>query len=1028
MPTNHLIIGLGGTGGNIIRSFRKTVYQTYSSDLAPNVNLRYLYVDSSDEFMRPEDPSWKILGHSVQLSQRSQLLIEGVNLKNVIENLNQYPALKPWLGNREDWKDILNSADSAKIFGGQKRRLGRFLFAINASKFREKVMEFVTEMQQDRSRGFAAPAATTFHVCCGLAGGTGSGSVIDAICQIRMAFPDPQQRIILYALLPEHYPAPGRAGPNYHANGYAALVELNALDIGSWRPHNILANDGSRVTLQDPFNCCYLFNDENEANIAVSLPELGDITASFLFQKIVQEENIEWGPEGSSIRRQETYEIGSQARTPERSARGAVRRSRAFFSFGIKQIAYPEVEIQEFLTYSFAVQAVRQMLFDRWVADQGFSDNPVDRNSDIAESVRKPEVMTKWYLTDDRLTLSEGILPAEIMNKSWKPIGEFWKALIPNYVTEVLDSYKHDYVKMLPELTKYCDVAFTEQYRGTGVNNFYETKRRDMTDHIRELRGRIERDLFSSWRNGEKERSIHDIDRLVIALVQSLEERLPVIDSKISKISEESELYKTNEAKIGENRAQWAKLGPISVMVGKHKNILNAQAEALITRYTLRTRLQGFRYARELTQRLIQEFNILSKEIGRCKLLITDAAKHFDTAVDTRLKDGTEKDLSKPMIREYDPDQVRSFVRQLTTDSEEQHRQASAARERLILQLADRITFANFSAKISIASFEDTLSESCRDEAKTAHANVIAMNPERGRLMGVSLIDFLRRQYEGNEDELNRFTRNTMNMAKNYLKLDLGEIKTGPSANDPAQAICTTFVTIVAPKSPESTDFRDHFCNLLRNANPGPLARIVSNDKRPHEITIVSITSVFPARFVAVAVYLKEKYEARRSGANPRRAFLEIHSEGEGYALGPGQELYDLYSETYKPADILPWINLAQALGVITEGKDQTGRKLLQLQIRRKSESEPEKPPFALGTDFDSVVQNAAPATVEELKDQIQNILTTDFLRIEKREELAKTILDRLAATGASLGTDTPRYRQEFAAYETIRGILELEN
>jgi hypothetical protein len=1025
--SNHLIIGLGGTGGNIIRSFRKTVYQAFSSDLAPNVNLRYLYVDSSDEFMKQDDPSWKILGHSVQIPQRSQLLIDGINLKSVIDNLNQYPSLKPWLGNREDWRDILNAADAAKVVGGQKRRLGRFLFATNVGKFRDKVMEFVAEMQQDRSRGFTPPVATTFHVCCGLAGGTGSGAVVDVICQIRLAFPDPQHRILLYALLPERNPAAGRAGPNYHANGYAALVELNALGIGSWQPHNILSRDGARLNIQDPFNCCYLFSDENEANVAVSLSELGDITASFLFQKIVQEANINWGDKGSTINRQEIYELGSQAKTPEYSARGVARRSRAFFSFGIKQIAYPEVEIREFLTYSFAVQAVRQLLFNRWAEGEGFKDEPV--NQSYHEFVRVPATLTQWYLTDDRLTLSEGILPAEITNKNWKPIGEFWKALIPNYVTEVLDRYKNDYVKMLPEFTKHCEVAFAEQYRSTGVNNFYETKRKDMTDHVRELRGRIERDLFSSWRTGE--RSMHDIDRLVVALIESLEERLGTIDSKVSKVAEESDVYKANEDRITENRKQWARLGILSVTLGKHKNILNAQAEALITRYTLRTRLQGFRYARELVQRLIQEFNILSKDIASCKLMLTDSAAHFKTALDGRLQDGGQKDLSKPMIREYDAVRVRGFVRDMTTDRSLQRRQTSAARERLVLLLGDRLTFANFSAKISMTNFEDTVSASCKDEAAAAHADVVALSKERGGVLDVNLIDFLRREYEGNEDQLNSYARNTMNMAKNYLKLSSVQkqlVGPGiPSANNSEEATCSTFVTIVAPKVPESAEFRTHFCDLLKNANKVGLANVVSNDTRPQEITILSITNVFPARFVEIAEYLKQKYDLRRSGENPKRAFLELHSEGEEYTLGVGQELYDLYPETYAPADVLPWLELAQALDLIEEGKDfTTGRKLIKLKIRDKS-GLPE-PPMDLGTDIESVVQDSDPATVEELKSQVQNILMTDYIRIEKREQIAKTLYDRVLATSNSVGADAPRYKRELTAYKTTRRILELEN
>src|SRR5262249_3525634 len=150
----------------------------------------------------------------------------------------------------------------------------------------------------------------------GLAGGTGSGSVVDAVAQIRSLFPDATYRINLYALLPERNPPAQKAGVNYHANGYAALMELNALSVGCWKPHNVTGVGVDRLDVQDPFNCCYLFNDENEANVSVSVAiELPEIVASFLFQKIVEIQNIEWG-ETNTLLRQETFEVGSQAKYP----------------------------------------------------------------------------------------------------------------------------------------------------------------------------------------------------------------------------------------------------------------------------------------------------------------------------------------------------------------------------------------------------------------------------------------------------------------------------------------------------------------------------------------------------------------------------------------------------------------------------------------------------------------------------------------------------------------------------------------
>ena len=89
------------------------------------MNVRFLYVDSSKEMMELDDPTWRILGRGVQLDTRSQLLITGSNLNQILSNLDNFPQIRPWIGNRDQWRDILNSI-VGETLGGQKRRLGRF--------------------------------------------------------------------------------------------------------------------------------------------------------------------------------------------------------------------------------------------------------------------------------------------------------------------------------------------------------------------------------------------------------------------------------------------------------------------------------------------------------------------------------------------------------------------------------------------------------------------------------------------------------------------------------------------------------------------------------------------------------------------------------------------------------------------------------------------------------------------------------------------------------------------------------------
>jgi hypothetical protein len=271
---NHMLIGLGGTGGRIVRSFRKKIYESFRCEDPNGVNIRYLYIDSSDELMKQDDPDWKVLGRSVQLKKESQLLIKGMSLDTVLNDLSSYPGISPWLGDREQFRSILGTIGAENIFGGQKRRLGRFLFACKAPEFRQRVQSQVNALQ------LGGMTATTFHVCCGLAGGTGSGSVVDVVSQIRSLYPHEGCRIIIYAFLPEEYPDPNKAKENYHANGYAALLELNGLAVSAWRPHDVSGISPGRLQIQSPFDCCYLFSDVNEANQRVDVvQELWDITA-----------------------------------------------------------------------------------------------------------------------------------------------------------------------------------------------------------------------------------------------------------------------------------------------------------------------------------------------------------------------------------------------------------------------------------------------------------------------------------------------------------------------------------------------------------------------------------------------------------------------------------------------------------------------------------------------------------------------------------------------------------------------------
>jgi hypothetical protein len=246
---NHLVIGLGGTGGKSIRALRKLIFSEQKLTAKPAQNVDFLYIDSSREMMSQTDPTWKVLDKSVQLPAASQLQITGEDLSSLLDNINNYPGIRNWIGSQSVWKEILGTI-VGEALGGQKRRLGRFLFARRIAEFKTKVQTLVQGLQAN------GDADITFHVIAGLAGGTGSGSIVDVLAQLRNAYTDSRRyRIMPYLLLPDQYPSTNWDTGNYHANSFAALTEINALSTGAYKPVDV--STGSQIDRKDMLNGAY---------------------------------------------------------------------------------------------------------------------------------------------------------------------------------------------------------------------------------------------------------------------------------------------------------------------------------------------------------------------------------------------------------------------------------------------------------------------------------------------------------------------------------------------------------------------------------------------------------------------------------------------------------------------------------------------------------------------------------------------------------------------------------------------------
>ena len=237
MSNNHLIVGLGGTGGKVIRQLRKTLERNKDAQGKTPTDARfdYLYVDtSSDELDKKEE--WKVLGKEIDLARSQYLINTASGVRPVLGDPDSFPGLKNWIEPRHVF-DFVNASTAG---AAQRRKLGRVVFAQNATRFVKAIEDRLSVLESTPGSRKGA----VIHIVCGLAGGTGSGSIVDAVAQIRHKCPDHDlYRILVYAMLPEKNSRRVKdvAGfSNYYANGYAALSELNALAVGQYQPINLL--------------------------------------------------------------------------------------------------------------------------------------------------------------------------------------------------------------------------------------------------------------------------------------------------------------------------------------------------------------------------------------------------------------------------------------------------------------------------------------------------------------------------------------------------------------------------------------------------------------------------------------------------------------------------------------------------------------------------------------------------------------------------------------------------------------------
>lgn len=979
---NHLIIGLGGTGGKIMKAFRKRIYETFRSDIPvdkdgeKNVNLGYLWVDSDEKDLN-DTLSWKVLGHGVHLGLNDRLHITGVDA-GIVDNIYNYPHIEPWLGDPKAFKDVLKGTIGS-VVGGQRRRLGRLLFAYNAGKFCNSVRSHVATLF-----GSSNSDSITFHICAGLAGGTGSGSIIDAIALCRSMYPN--SKIVAYVQIPDRNPETGfDTTGNYHANGYAALAELNAISVGGYMPFDVSGEkrdtSGQVVRLLDEhteaFNVCWVFGNEierinGEGKVMDVTHELPVAVSDFLFQKVVATEQVSDG----QLKRVIDAENGNG--TPEMDDADEPVRGKRFASFGIKRVEYPETEIREFVTYSFAKQVALQLKYNTFVEGIGYTEKPEKEiGMNFQEEVSKNG--NKLKISDDYITLSEK-LEDNSVTKNWVRIDDIWTKILEHYFKETQKAPKKEWLSLL---RSECDLQYNKNYRSNvgegGVVQFYKNQRQELSGYASLIRRNIEGIVFSEWRSGDK--SFIEVEKYIGSIIEYLEKRDEVYEKQINERN--TKLNQKIIPDIKNNLEEWKTIfgisGTISDLFGKSQRIFIEYKNNLREFYLNKTWIEAYSFAQDLRKALINELYKLQDEVKRVKATVDSAINGFNEEIGAKCKENEQVDVNDMVVKMYNAAEVRKTTRHFEIDKKRQKENASAVRTAMV-KIGEDLEANTFAAlnKYDSDSFLDLFVGTCATSARDAMSSITS---ETSKMLSVNILEKLKYEY-GREEKLERFVKDLISSAGNFVRYNDREMNSAGSGKK------MSALTLVLPQYEADPGYRDKFIETFAsNVDSGVFSfspKDVVTNYKDNQIVIISASSVFPLRYVDNLTMLRERFESRLIGPQADMNRLVLFTEGDGSKLPP------LFAESMeiKKAKLVPVVLLLFAMGLVVDEEDvETGlmeKAVPQMNGRLRA------PSIILGKNVLAAWNYLAThgAQAAKIKAMVDEKYRSDYKHITKKEEL----------------------------------------
>lgn len=883
---NHILVGLGGTGGKILKAFKMRMFEEFpTAEERKKLPVALLYVDSTDEMM-PKDgrprPDFRVMGQDASFTNNEFLNIKAVDVEHILDHIGNYPSVKGIVENVSSVKSAIGALGEA---AGQKRRAGRLLFAANAIGYVNSLRDAFA-----RCQSVSGDASILYiNIFAGLSGGTGSGSVVDVVVQTRKAFPD--AIISVYAMMPEmHLPKADMDQGRYYQNGYAALAELNALQAGRWFPQDVTRSGEAKYhndKVKGVANGLTIYSNVNENGVTVnSLKELPKIVSDYIFARIFvvneTDENLVGIKHAFRYENMDDFAYEYDEAANATDGKIPVARTKKIASFGIKRVMYPELRILKHITYTVGESVLYQFKYNNWRENQGFVNE--ERNKDYRKEYLNSDNMSKWMLDEKHLTQEVKVLESDA---DYPLFSDYWHDKAIGYAEE---AKKADCP--LNELDNIMAEFYTNHFREEGVESFYVGKAKAIPEISKEIRHNIEAELFDKWKVGDV--SIVELQKVSKLLLERMGEIRTELEARIKEAKEE---YEACDQDRMDNVSEWSRLGILQRMVGAGARRYADHQGILTDYYTAKTQLIALEFAKQLAAKVFVELGKMDADILSFSQKINEAIEETErlVAAQRKVNKGLE-DMKGAIIEVSEDDAMTEFEVEMKIDKVDMPNISRQLRESILPQ-EEFVNFGRLANEISVDDIKDAFDVKLSEVVRAKHDE---KTDSDNKVLGLNILTQLQQKLR-TDDSIKKFAHDIVSQSGAFLKLSNDQIQLhlrnnegNLSPTNPA-SINKKVILVSIPSPDENTGlikFADKLEDAIKNSFNQSTARtdIIIDRKSPRkdELCIMTVSYNFPMRAIDWMAPYKERYEQFLNTGNPNtdasNAIL-LHSEGDGKAL-----------------------------------------------------------------------------------------------------------------------------------------------